>query len=257
MTGSPSSHLPALCLKKPAFGPPSSRFRFFGCFVLHRFPWSDDQSLCPPGGLPHAPVRVGPRLPTLLGHPHRRLRRRAEILLGGRAGRVRMIRRLIGCNSTELFPHRQQRRHGGSLAPGRDERRRYRGGCGHDPLVRRSQRVCIETLGAPTSLLRRRWPKPGKREGKMGRVALHKKFRGGGTGKLLVMALEEHLRSRRGKGGIASTGRSNLLSIAHSQAYAQGFYERAGYVREGDLFLEDGADHVRMVKEIQLEPEEP
>ncbi|GAA5918296.1 hypothetical protein JCM1841_002153 [Sporobolomyces salmonicolor] len=101
------------------------------------------------------------------------------------------------------------------------------------------------------------WPKPGKREGKMGRVALHKKFRGGGTGKLLVMALEEHLRSRRGKGGIASTGRSNLLSIAHSQAYAQGFYERAGYVREGDLFLEDGADHVRMVKEIQLEPEEP
>ncbi|GAA5862407.1 hypothetical protein JCM1840_004171 [Sporobolomyces johnsonii] len=101
------------------------------------------------------------------------------------------------------------------------------------------------------------WPKPGKSEGKMGRVALHKKFRGGGTGKLLVVALEEHLRSRRGKGGIASTGQSKLLSIAHSQAYAQGFYERAGYVREGDLFLEDGADHVRMVKEIQLEPEEP
>ncbi|GAA6058498.1 hypothetical protein JCM10212_006937 [Sporobolomyces blumeae] len=96
------------------------------------------------------------------------------------------------------------------------------------------------------------WPKPDQAAGKMGRVAVVQKYRGSGLGRVLIEALHDHLVYRRGKAGIAAKGQKSVLSIAHSQAYAQGFYERNGYVREGDLFLEDGADHCRMVREITL-----
>ncbi|GAA5899191.1 GNAT family N-acetyltransferase [Sporobolomyces salmoneus] len=99
------------------------------------------------------------------------------------------------------------------------------------------------------------WPIPGRAAGKMGRVAVLKPYRGLGIGRVLIDVLEEHLRERRGKAGEALKGKEEVESIAHSQAYAQGFYEKSGYVREGDLFLEDGADHVKMVKAVKLKPE--
>ncbi|GAA5989560.1 hypothetical protein JCM5350_002108 [Sporobolomyces pararoseus] len=99
------------------------------------------------------------------------------------------------------------------------------------------------------------WPIPGKPAGKMGRVAVVKNYRGTGIGRVLIDVLEEHLKERRGKAGEASKGQKEVQSIAHSQAYAQGFYEKSGYVREGDLFLEDGADHVKMVKQVELKAE--
>ncbi|GAA6018296.1 hypothetical protein JCM11491_005145 [Sporobolomyces phaffii] len=98
------------------------------------------------------------------------------------------------------------------------------------------------------------WPIPGKRAGKMGRVATIKACRGQGVGRVLVDVLERHLRERQGRAGEALVASDEVESIAHSQAYAQGFYEKSGYVREGDLFLEDGADHVKMVKHIKLDP---
>lgn len=99
------------------------------------------------------------------------------------------------------------------------------------------------------------WPIPGRSAGKMGRVAVLKPYRGKGIGKVLVDVLEEHLRERKGKAGQALRGQTQVESIAHSQAYAQGFYEKSGYVRQGDLFLEDGADHVKMVKQVRLNAE--
>jgi len=60
----------------------------------------------------------------------------------------------------------------------------------------------------------------------MGRVAVLKKYRGTGVGRVLIEVLEEHLRERRGKAGEAMKGLKTVQSIAHSQAYAQGFYER-------------------------------
>ena len=36
----------------------------------------------------------------------------------------------------------------------------------------------------------------------------------------------------------------------HAQVDATGFYDRAGYRRTGDLYLEAGIDHVTMVKDL-------
>ncbi|BGP36424.1 hypothetical protein JCM10450v2_000322 [Rhodotorula kratochvilovae] len=96
------------------------------------------------------------------------------------------------------------------------------------------------------------WPKPGKAAGKMGRVCVLPKFRGGGTGKILIQALEEHLRARKGKAGEALKGEKSVKVLCHSQLHAEGFYARTGYVREGGQFMEDGAPHCLLVKEIEL-----
>ncbi|GAA5855083.1 hypothetical protein JCM8547_002373 [Rhodosporidiobolus lusitaniae] len=100
------------------------------------------------------------------------------------------------------------------------------------------------------------WPKPNSTSGKLGRLAVIKKFRGGGSGKVLVLALEEHLKQRGGKAGEALKGKESVDIIAHSQAYAQGFYEKCGYTAEGELFLEDGADHIKVVKRVAHIPEQ-
>lgn len=126
------------------------------------------------------------------------------------------------------------------------------------------------------------WPKPGqpagKPAGKLGRVCgasspsrrenlalsnshIHArtvlpKFRGGGTGKILMQALEAHLRARKGKAGVALRGEKSVRVLVHSQLHAEGFYARAGYVREGGQFMEDGAPHCLLVKELELVPEE-
>ncbi|TNY21653.1 acyl-CoA N-acyltransferase [Rhodotorula diobovata] len=96
---------------------------------------------------------------------------------------------------------------------------------------------------------------------KLGRVAILPAYRGGGRGKLLVEALEEHVRERRGKtgdgkAGVALRGEKSVRVLVHSQLHAEGFYARAGYVREGGQFMEDGAPHCLLVKELELVPEE-
>ncbi|GAA6038627.1 hypothetical protein JCM8097_009454 [Rhodosporidiobolus ruineniae] len=99
------------------------------------------------------------------------------------------------------------------------------------------------------------WPKPGQIAGKLGRLCVIPKYRGGGSGRNLVLFMEDHIRRRQGKAGAALAGENSVLSVAHSQAYATGFYAKLGYKQEGEMFLEDGADHMKMVKELQLDPE--
>ncbi|GJN92176.1 hypothetical protein Rhopal_005206-T1 [Rhodotorula paludigena] len=99
------------------------------------------------------------------------------------------------------------------------------------------------------------WPKPGLAAGKIGRVCVLPKFRGGGTGKLLMQAVEDHLHHRRGKAGVALHGKTSVKALVHSQMHAEGFYARSGYVREGEQFMEDGAPHCLLVKTIELVPE--
>jgi ElaA protein len=38
--------------------------------------------------------------------------------------------------------------------------------------------------------------------------------------------------------------------ILHSQIQAEGFYEKLGFVRVGEVFLEEGIEHVRMNKKL-------
>ncbi|GAA5982280.1 hypothetical protein JCM11641_006248 [Rhodosporidiobolus odoratus] len=74
------------------------------------------------------------------------------------------------------------------------------------------------------------WPKPdtSPSAGKLGRLAVNKKFRGDKFGKELIL----RLRSTSGRG-------------------------RFGYVAQGEKFLEDGADHIKLTKTFQLVPESP
>lgn len=78
------------------------------------------------------------------------------------------------------------------------------------------------------------------RLGKLGRLAVKKSARGTGAGRLLVLELLQHIKSNIGKSGEYSKLHSlkEVLVVANSQAYAEGFYAKLSFVREGEVFLE-------------------
>ncbi|MBP2323865.1 ElaA protein [Kibdelosporangium banguiense] len=68
---------------------------------------------------------------------------------------------------------------------------------------------------------------------RIGRVCAAQRARGGGLAYQLMAAAVEDL--------------SAVRSVLDSQVYARGFYERFGYVAEGDEYVdEDGIPHVTM-----------
>lgn len=84
---------------------------------------------------------------------------------------------------------------------------------------------------------------------KLGRLAVVSSSRGTGAGKLMVEALEEHVKSGKGKMGewrrvLARTGslpaeeRGRVKIQANVQKHAERFYSKCGYVAEGEDFLE-------------------
>lgn len=74
---------------------------------------------------------------------------------------------------------------------------------------------------------------------KIGRMAVLPPHRGRGYGAAVLEALEREGRAR----GV----RAFVLS---AQLSARGFYERAGYVAEGDIYDEVGIPHVAMRKAV-------
>ncbi len=71
---------------------------------------------------------------------------------------------------------------------------------------------------------------------KMGRVAVLEQYRGRGLGRFIVLFLIE-------ESGKRSEGRI----YANVQLEAVDFYEKLGFMCEGDTFMEAGIEHVRMV----------
>ncbi|MCX6362544.1 MAG: GNAT family N-acetyltransferase [Armatimonadetes bacterium] len=69
---------------------------------------------------------------------------------------------------------------------------------------------------------------------RIGRVAVVRRCRGLGVGRALMRACEAAARPWA------------RCIVLDAQAPALGFYERLGYVREGDVFLDCGIEHVRM-----------
>lgn len=72
--------------------------------------------------------------------------------------------------------------------------------------------------------------------GKIGRLAVARAERGRGLGKAVLLKLMAHARER----GVQKVW-------LHAQCDAQAFYERLGFVAEGEPFMEAGIRHLRMV----------
>ncbi len=74
-------------------------------------------------------------------------------------------------------------------------------------------------------------------DGHVGRIAVHKKWRGRGVGMRLVEFLTDVARER----GFAKIH-------LHSQVQAAGFYARLGFEERGETFMEAGIEHMLMVR---------
>lgn len=70
----------------------------------------------------------------------------------------------------------------------------------------------------------------------VGRLAVHRVLRGGGVGRQLLQALTD-----------AARVRGDRELVLHAQRSAEGFYERLGWQRRGEPFVEAGVSHVEMV----------
>jgi len=72
-------------------------------------------------------------------------------------------------------------------------------------------------------------------DGRIGRMAVLRAWRGRGVGAAILEALMQQARERR------------MAEITlHAQTYATGFYERHGFSTEGEIFMEAGIPHVTM-----------
>jgi predicted GNAT family N-acyltransferase len=76
-------------------------------------------------------------------------------------------------------------------------------------------------------------------DGRIGRMAVLKDWRGKGVGGALLMAMLDRAR-----------GRSMVRAVLHAQTQAAGFYRRFGFSGRGEEFLEAGIPHVEMTLEL-------
>ncbi|MCI5946825.1 MAG: GNAT family N-acetyltransferase [Oscillospiraceae bacterium] len=74
----------------------------------------------------------------------------------------------------------------------------------------------------------------------LGRLAVLKNFRKNGTGSKMLVFLESEAAKR---------GASKI--ILHAQIQAQPFYEKNGYIAEGEPFLEGSVPHITMMKKLR------
>ncbi|WP_340617546.1 GNAT family N-acetyltransferase [Xenorhabdus entomophaga] len=74
---------------------------------------------------------------------------------------------------------------------------------------------------------------------KVGRVAVLKDYRGQGIGRDVMKFIEDYGRKNK----VTTIGLS-------SQCHAQPFYESLGYQAQGEIYLEDGAEHIFMTLDL-------
>ncbi|KAG0355372.1 hypothetical protein BGZ54_001182 [Gamsiella multidivaricata] len=76
--------------------------------------------------------------------------------------------------------------------------------------------------------------------GKVGRVAVLTNIRGSGLGRLLMEAVEQH---------VLENTQFETLALS-SQLPRKGFYEKLGYIAEGEVYLDEGQPHIYMQKKL-------
>ncbi|MFZ6644112.1 GNAT family N-acetyltransferase [Undibacterium sp. TJN25] len=80
-------------------------------------------------------------------------------------------------------------------------------------------------------------------DGHIGRMAVRQSARGQGVGAAILQALMEQARVR---------GYTDVK--LNAQTSAEAFYERNGFIREGDVFEEAGIPHLHMQHQFPSEP---
>jgi predicted GNAT family N-acyltransferase len=76
-------------------------------------------------------------------------------------------------------------------------------------------------------------------DGHIGRIAVLPAWRGRGVGHALLAAAED-----------AARARGHAVVALSAQTHAAGFYARAGYVAEGEVYEEAGIPHIAMQKTL-------
>ena len=77
-------------------------------------------------------------------------------------------------------------------------------------------------------------------EYRIGRIAVIKEYRGKGIGQMIVRYAEDKI--------LEIGGRETVLS---AQVRAKGFYEKMGYVGEGEIYMEEMCPHIKMRKSFE------
>ncbi|MBP1313769.1 GNAT family N-acetyltransferase [Herbaspirillum sp. 1130] len=77
-------------------------------------------------------------------------------------------------------------------------------------------------------------------DGHIGRMAVRKAGRGQGVGGAVLQALIA-----------AARARGDAEVILNAQLHAEGFYQRHGFAREGEQFMEAGIPHITMRARLQ------
>lgn len=72
-------------------------------------------------------------------------------------------------------------------------------------------------------------------DGHIGRMAVVRSHRGIGIGSAILLALMQRARNR-----------GDIAVALNAQMQAEKFYERHGFIREGEAFLDAGIPHIRM-----------
>lgn len=76
--------------------------------------------------------------------------------------------------------------------------------------------------------------------GRIGRMAVDRAVRGQRWGRLLLDALVQAARER-----------GDAVVVLHAQCHAEGFYRRAGFVAQGEVFEEAGIAHITMRRDLR------
>jgi ElaA protein len=77
-------------------------------------------------------------------------------------------------------------------------------------------------------------------EPSIGRVVTAAPYRKSGTGRVLMRKAIEHCQMLFGRGSIR----------IGAQLYLKKFYESLGFVQTGDIYMEDGIEHIEMILEM-------
>ena len=78
--------------------------------------------------------------------------------------------------------------------------------------------------------------------GKLERICILEPYRKYGLGKVIISTLEE----------IAEEKGVSQVKL-HGQTQAEGFYEKLGYQKSSNVFIEDGIPHILMMKEFSTQ----